>query len=238
MQAIPFEYRDGLIWVKVAADSSAEPLNFLLDSGAGSSVLNLRTAQTLGVKLGGREEARRVGASTSAWRTSDFHANVAGIQVSQSPLVIDLSETSAACSRTIDGLLGVDFFHGRIVEIDFKARCIRLLSKTNASGCCAIMQMRLDHNSMCVQVAVNGSSPEWARVDTGCDDGLHWVANTGRGYVQTTVQLGNERIFNVKTALHRSPIFPSEAGLLGNGVLSNYRVTIDRINGRLLLAKA
>jgi len=36
----------------------------------------------------------------------------------------------------------------------------------------------------------------------------------------------------VKVNLHAQSIFPPEAGLLGNGVLSRYRVTID---GRRLL---
>lgn len=234
---IPFEYRDGLIWVKVSADPNAAPLNFVLDSGAGASVLNLQTARRLGVKLGRQEKVRRVGAGSAAWRASGFHANVAGVPVSESPLALDLSETSEACSRPIDGLLGEDFFRGRIVEINFKARCIRLLDKTDYSQCCADMPLKLQDAAMCVQLSVDGSAPKWTRLDTGCDDSLHWVADTGGGYTRTSLQLGKERITNVRTTLHRSPIFPSEAGLLGNEVLSNYRVTFDGINRRLLLAR-
>ena len=237
-RVIPLEYRDGLIWVKVRTSTSAAPLNFLLDSGAGASVLNLPTAHRLGVRLGLPEKVRRVGASASAWRAMDFHADVAGIPVAQNPLALDLSETSAACSRSIDGLLGADFFSGRIVEIDFKAGCIRLLDKADAGACCAVMPLKLEHSAMCVRVSVNGSALKWARLDTGCDDGLHWVDGTGGGYVRTSLQLGGERISNVRTALHRSAIFPSESGLLGNGVLSGYRVIIDGVTGRLLLARA
>ena len=51
-RVIPLEYRDGLIWVKVRTSTSAAPLNFVLDSGAGASVLNLPTAHRLGVRLG------------------------------------------------------------------------------------------------------------------------------------------------------------------------------------------
>ena len=36
---IPFEFRDGLIWVAVRVPQQSEPLNFLLDSGAAVSVL-------------------------------------------------------------------------------------------------------------------------------------------------------------------------------------------------------
>jgi hypothetical protein len=45
----PFEFREGLIWVKVRVPQSAEPLNFLLDSGAGASVVSVRAAKQLGL---------------------------------------------------------------------------------------------------------------------------------------------------------------------------------------------
>ncbi len=235
--AIPFDYCDGLIWVKVNAGADGAVLNFLLDSGAGASVLNLQTARRLGVKLGEPEKVRRVGAGAEAWRVKDFHASVGGVPVATSLLALDLSATSAECSRTIDGLLGEDFFRGRIVEIDFKARCVRFLDKASEGGCCAVMPVRVEHEAMCVPVSVNGAEVKWARLDTGCDEGLHWVASTGGNYMRASVQLGRERITNVKTALHRSPIFPAEAGLLGNGVLSNYRVTIDWTGRRVMLAR-
>jgi len=237
-EVIPFEYRDGLIWVKVRTPMSAAPLNFVLDSGAGASVLNLQTARRLGVKLGNAEAVRRVGENNKAWRVPLFESSVAGIPVCLNPLALDLSETSEECSRTIDGLLGEDFFRGRIVEIDFKAHRIRLLDKANTTNCCANMPLKLEHAAMCVPLSVDGSAPRWTRLDTGSDDGLHWVTGTANGHRWATLQLGTETIPNVKTALHRSPLFPSEAGLLGNGVLSNYRVTIDGINRRLILARS
>jgi len=52
LNEFPFEHRGGLLWVKVSVPQSVESLNFLFDSGAGASVINLRTAKRLGVKLG------------------------------------------------------------------------------------------------------------------------------------------------------------------------------------------
>lgn len=236
---IPFEYRDGLIWVKVSAGANGARLNFLLDSGAGASVINLGTAKSLGVRLGQRAKVKLVGTGASAWRVRDFQATVAGIPISQTPLALDLSATSVLCSRVIDGLLGEDFFRGRIVEIDFRALCLRLLDRADATSgrLCAVMPLKVVRDAMLVPVSVNGAAHQWTRLDTGCDDGLHWVADGGRGYVQSSVQMGGERLHNVKTALHHAPIFPYEAGLIGNQVLSNYRVTIDRVNSRVLLVR-
>jgi len=42
----------------------------------------------------------------------------------------------------------------------------------------------------------------------------------------------------VKTALHGAPLFPGEAGLLGNGILSQFLVTVDWSNHQVLLEDA
>lgn len=236
---IPFEYRDGLIWVKVRVAGSAEPLNFLLDSGAGTSVLDLAAAKRLGMSFGSRERVQRVGQAESARRVSGFSAQIAGIPVDTSPLALDLSDTSSLCSRRIDGLIGHDFFRGRIVQIDFKARCVRMLETADERDCCAIVSMKVRNSALCVPVSLNGSRPRWTRLDTGCDAALHWVDGAGGNDVRATVGLGDEEIARVPTELHRSAFFPSEAGLLGNAILSNYRrITIDAVNGRLLLQRS
>ena len=93
-------------------------------------------------------------------------------------------------------------------------------------------------------MSVNGSRPRWTRLDTGCNDALHWVVprmaatpvkrGVSIGFITNTddetlvsVGLGQMILPHVETALHGSAIFPGEAGLLGSEVLSQYRVTID-----------
>ncbi|MDB6140146.1 MAG: hypothetical protein JWO94_3218 [Verrucomicrobiaceae bacterium] len=235
---IPFEFRDGLIWIKVAAVGSEVPLNFLLDSGAGSTVLSTDAARKLQVRQGPATTVQRVNAAgTGAYRARDFQASWAGIPVSKTPLVVDLSHTSSFCCRPIDGLVGQDFLRGRIVQINFKTRAIYLLDRAETVKGSAVMKLKLDNSAFCVALSVNGSSPRWTRLDTGCDDSLHWVGG-GEAQPRSSVRIGTEHLTNVKTAWHRTEIFPSEAGLLGNGVLSNYVVTIDAVKGRLLLKKA
>ena len=89
------------------------------------------------------------------------------------------------------------------------------------------------------------------RLDTGCSSALEWVVTeaklrraTGtsvaaaagsRAHIQTDALLGSERLFSVKTGVHQQPIFSGEAGLLGNGPLSQFRVTVDAGKSRLLL---
>lgn len=236
---IPIEIRDGLIWVKVQAQVAGlpRPLNFLLDSGAGCSVLSANVAEKLGVKYGRTEKVQRVDAATTARRVRDFQASVGGIPVSETPLALDLSDVSDLCSRPVDGLLGHDFFRGRIVQIDFQASRLRILGEAIPSTATTVLRMKVGQGAMLVPVSVNGSEPKWTRLDTGCDDGLHWVAGRDESYVSTSVQLGNAQLSGVKTALHAGEIFPREAGMLGVGVLRNFRVTIDAVNRQLLLEK-
>jgi hypothetical protein len=236
---IPIEVRDGLIWVKVQAQAAGQtrPLNFLLDSGAGCSVLSANVAETLGVKYGRTEKVRRVETTTTARRVRDFQASVGGIPVSETPLALDLSDVSELCSRPVDGLLGHDFFQGRIVQIDFQASRLRILDEATPTSATTVLRMKVGQGAMLVPVSVNGSEPKWTRLDTGCDDGLHWVAGRDESYVSTSVQLGTQQLQGVKTSLHAGEIFPKEAGMLGVGILRHYRVTIDAVNRQLLLEK-
>ncbi|QIF00085.1 retropepsin-like aspartic protease [Roseimicrobium sp. ORNL1] len=234
---IPIEVRDGLIWVKVQAAGQTRPLNFLLDSGAGCSVLSANVAEKLGVKYGRAEKVQRVDAATTARRVRDFQANVGGIPVSATPLALDLSDVSDLCSRPVDGLLGHDFFKGRIVQLDFQASRLRLLDEATPSNATTVLRMKVGQGAMLIPVSVNGSEPKWTRLDTGCEDGLHWVAGRDESYVSSSVQLGSQQLTGVKTALHAGEIFPREAGMLGVGVLRNFRVTIDAVKSQLLLEK-
>ena len=56
-------------------------------------------------------------------------------------------------------------------------------------------------------------------------------------YLNAPVQLGSQR-FCVTAAVHPAPLFAGEAGLLGNGLLSKFCLTIDEPRGRVRLEKA
>src|SRR5215471_12479512 len=115
------QYRGGLIWLKVSVSGKSEPLNFLLDSGAGISAIDLQKARSLGVPLGNRQIVQGVNGQGSAYRVNDLQAVCGGIALPKSVLAIDLRALSGSCRQPVDGILGVDFFRSRIVQIDFAA---------------------------------------------------------------------------------------------------------------------
>jgi Aspartyl protease len=250
---IPFEFRDGMIWLKVAVAGRGEPLYFLLDSGAGASVLDLAAAQRLGLKLGSRQNVQGVHSRSIAYRVDGLVAHAASVAIPSSLLAVDLSGPSRGCHQRIDGLLGADFFRNRIVQIDFAAQTIRLLQRdeVNPSGC-EILPLTARNDTLCARISVDGNAPEWLRLDTGCNSTLEWVVTGNKakklgiptlgfnsGSVRefhTDVQLGSKRIGAVKTGIHTEQMFAGEAGLIGNGLLSQFTVTIDASKRRCLLS--
>ncbi|HSI16011.1 MAG TPA: aspartyl protease family protein [Chthoniobacter sp.] len=251
---IPFTFTDGFIRVQARVPQCTEPLYFLLDSGAGASVLSLRTAQRLHIPLGKTESVRGVGVSAAAHHLAGVDATASGVLLSNVSLAVDLSAADELCSKPIDGLIGVGFFKDRVVQIDYTRRVLRVGAAVPATAA-ERLPIKMMNGIMCVPVGVNDSTSRWTRFDTGCNDSLHWViprtAARGDhnavsiGFVTdtddtslTSVSLGKRALHTVKTALHGSPLFPGEAGLLGNGILSQFVVTVDWPNRQVLLTDA
>jgi Aspartyl protease len=248
---IHFQYHGGLLWLKVDVTGKSEPLNFLLDSGASSSVIDLQTARSLGVHLGNRQVVYGVNGQGFAYRVNDLQAVCGGIPLPKSALAIDLRALSGSCRQPVDGILGVDFFRSRIVQIDFTQGKVRILEKCDPNlANCEILPIRMCNDAFCVPVRVAGNPAQWMRLDTGCDAALEWVASkiekrrtngssiglTGLSVrrMNTSVQLGKQCFKAVTTGIHTEPIFPGEAGLLGNGLLSKFCLTIDQPGKRVI----
>ena len=56
-------------------------------------------------------------------------------------------------------------------------------------------------------------------------------------YIDICVQIGRQRFTPVKAGFHKEEIFPGEAGLLGNALLSKFRVTIDEPRSRVIFER-
>jgi hypothetical protein len=247
----PFDFREGLIWVQVRVTATAEPLNFLFDSGAKVSVLHEHTARRLGIRLGAKVKVHGVGVETTGFWPQRLAACVAEVPLPGELLVVDLAKLSRACNCPVDGLIGADFLSGKVVQIDYPARKIRLLAKAPRPAGAQVLPLRSARGVFHLPVRVNGEPSRWVRLDTGCAAALHWAgegkcpatpsARISIGLTEVnvptalaTVQVG-ERTFNaVNVGWHAQAIFPGEAGLLGNLLLARSRVTLDTVAGVLV----
>jgi hypothetical protein len=252
---IPFRYQEGLIWVKVELAGEKNPLNFLLDSGASVSAIDLQTAHTRGIRLGDRRSVEGVSGQGFAYRVNDLQATAGSIVLAKSVLAIDLGAVSDCCHQHIDGILGVDFFRNRIVRIDFKAGKICLLKDCEANAAnCDIVPMKMCNGAFCVPMQIAGNPVQWMRLDTGCDSALEWVLTKTEKrrtsgpsiglsggsvhYINTSARLGKHCFNDIAAGIHTKQIFPGEDGLLGNDLLSKFCLTIDERRRRAIFENA
>lgn len=249
---LPFAYKGGMVWLKVEAQGRR--LNFVLDSGAGASVVDAGVARLLGLKRGATETVQGVDGNCAACRVEDFAGTIGSLSVPRGMLALDLGSVSRSCGSHIDGLIGLDFFRGRTVQIDYPARVIRVSARGEEgapSGECLALKRRND--AFCVRVSMQGADPVWMRLDTGCSSAVEWVmgaakASGGRGPsvaagmgsakgTRMEVRIGEQVVHEVETGLHAQAMFPGEAGLVGNGVWANFCVTLDVDGGRVWLRR-
>jgi hypothetical protein len=251
----PFEVREGLIWVKVTTPNSPAPLNFLLDSGAGVSVLNLGTLDKLGLPLGRQVSVQGVGTSTTGFWPERPRLTAGGVSLPQVFLATDLTELSGACACRVDGLIGADFFRGRVVQIDFRANVVRLLKESLPENGQDKIPLKQKSSALLVQARINGGKAQWLRLDTGCASAVESATRESRKESRTSrlavglatvpiaethanVQFGANEFLCLPVGVHSKPIFAGEAGLLGTGLLSEFAsVTIDAKAGFVILDK-
>jgi len=252
----PVQFRDGLIWLDVKVPQSRQPLEFLLDSGAEVSVLNLRTAKRLHVRLGQPVAVEGVETVSQGFWPQTLAASIGGLELPSEYLAVDLGQVSRACRRAVDGLVGADFFARHVVRIDFAARVVQVLEAARLSPGSEIVRLESRSGAMRIPIQVNDGAQQWVRLDTGCATALEWVpsaapadrppnqiavALTGpsRSVIQTGVRLGKTEVASVPTGLHAHEIFAGESGLMGNGVLGRFAaVTIDVPGEHLILDRS
>lgn len=253
---IPFSVQDDFICLEARTAIGQRHLRFVLDSGASRSVLDQDTAKELKLPLKGRVNVQGVNSIARGYWPVPLKAKVGAAALPSQFLALDLTDLSGECEFHIDGLIGLDFFTDRIVQIDFESGRLRILSSAEPEAGSTIIPMQTRPCGMRIPLTVNGRQNQWMRLDTGCVSPLQWVAPEIRpdeclgsriavgltpfalAEAETCVELGAEKFQNVKTGVHSKPIFPGEAGLVGLGMLKNFKaVTIDSPGHRLILKR-
>ncbi len=247
------DFQQGLIWLHVQTPRSSEALNFLLDSGACVSVVDLQTARSLGLGLAKPVSVQGVHSKTTGYWPERLEARLGQILLPSDYLAVDLDALSQACHCTIHGLLGADFFREHTVQIDYAAKKLRLLPPGTQVGGKDVVKLEKRRGVFLVPIQVNGTKPQRMRLDTGCASALQWVSahiakdptaarmavglsRVSVNVVPTTVKFGDTLLEGVPTDVHEKRIFPGENGLVGNGLLSRFgTVTIDANAGKIAL---
>ena len=121
---IPFKLAQGFGIVIRGEIGATRDMNFLLDTGAVPSVLNQRAAARMGIRgvMGSLTVLNQE--SQSEYVTVD-EVRLGWIHAARLPMVVvDLAHLEQRLGTRIDAIIGLDFFAGQDISIDYKQRKI------------------------------------------------------------------------------------------------------------------
>jgi predicted aspartyl protease len=117
---------NNLVVVPVRVNGS-QPLPFIVDTGASSSVIDPRPARDLKLTLRGDTTASTGGGNVNASAINGVTLQIGDLSLPNLNIVaIDLSGLAAGLGQPIAGILGYDLFQRYVVEIDYSAGFVRL----------------------------------------------------------------------------------------------------------------
>src|SRR3954452_15274935 len=151
------------------------PFDFILDTGAGTSLLSLELASKLNVKVLGSKQGQSAGGAVSV-----SLAKVDSVAVGTARLpdldvgIVDLKQIGAVVGAKIDGDLGYNFLKSFRISIDYEKLSLRLddprkLDVFNRSGQTEV-PLRLANPAkplILVEVHANRKGPFQFAIDTG-----------------------------------------------------------------------
>lgn len=162
-----------LLPVKVNGEG---PFEFILDTGAGTSLVSSELGQTLGIKVIGSKEGQSAGGvvSISLARLDSLEVGSAKLNDVDVGLV-DLSHIGKTVGAKIDGDLGYNFLKHFRIMLDYRKNEIRFddpkrFEPVGASKAVTEIPMRLASPAkplILVDVYANGRGPFQFAVDTG-----------------------------------------------------------------------
>lgn len=121
---VPFKLVQGFGIVVRGEIGSMKDMNFLLDTGAVPSVLGQRAASQMGIR-GARGSLMLLNKDSQAEYVTIDEVRMGWIQADHLPMVVvDLAHLEQRLGTRIDVIIGLDFFVGQDISIDYKHRKI------------------------------------------------------------------------------------------------------------------
>jgi predicted aspartyl protease len=151
------------------------PFDFILDTGAGTSLLSSELAKQLAIKTIGSKEGQSAGGKVSV-----LLARIDSLAVGEAKMtdvdvgIVDLTHIGKAIGAKIDGDLGYNFLKHFRITIDYAECQIRFEDSKRiesfGSGAKTEIPIRLAHPAkplILVEVHANGGGPYQFAIDTG-----------------------------------------------------------------------
>ena len=193
---------------------------FLLDTGAGSNVLDLQVAEKLGLVSVGAIEAVGVAGAEKASFVQVDRVRLGNLElVNQSWITIDFGKLRAALGEDILGVLGYDTLNRLVAQIDYPKRAVRFLARRAFETPieAVSLPLRMDLNVPTLRVRIAGKDA-WVHVDTGSDNTLDLAAP----YVQEHKLLDGRSDLAPSNLLGLGGVGNSQSGELRDFVLGPF----------------
>jgi hypothetical protein len=244
---------DDIPWLQVRVNGS-EPLWFILDSGAGGCVLDLKQCQALGLPTEGR--AKGVGAGAGTYDVTFARGLVFAVGTFKTGVdrtqVIDLSGVSGPEGKKLAGLLGYDFFERRVSVIDYARERLTVQDPKTfddrelGEGVPFVLKRRVPFVKGKLAVAGGAATEREWLIDTGSGDFFNDEALAGgKQKKAVTGGRGLGKEFQVFVAAadslelgrfrFRQPSGATGGMKVGGGLLRHFTVTFDYPGRRLFL---
>ena len=129
VSTVPFRYVHHEILVNVRIGTSG-PYTFMLDTGTTPSVVDAALAKRLGLRPAGAAER---GSDLGGGSASMYPVTLRGLRFGSvttgrvDALAADVSAVGKQLGVHLDGVIGSDFFDGRVVRIDYPCRTVSVL---------------------------------------------------------------------------------------------------------------
>ena len=119
----------------VRVQSSAGPLTLLFDTGGGASAITPEVARRMTCAPTGRDVGHRMSGERVEFRQCErLDLNVGGWRTTLSPVaVFDVNALLPAELGTLDGVLALDAFRGRVLTLDWSHNTVRVSDRVDAT---------------------------------------------------------------------------------------------------------
>lgn len=249
---MPFQRARNGVFVPVKVNGKAEPLWFVLDSGAGHTLINEPVAKRLLIHP--HEKTTIHGSRTGLMTVSDpKDASIAldTINIEHVDLhIANLSPLASAWGRSVDGVLGYDLLCRSVVTVDYDAARLTITQpavfKYNGMGETLPLAIRNGWAFVQGTIKVTGRPPviDNFLIDSGSQDAVnHPIIRDSKAPLRTVksgvlgpnewFRLGRYTLASTQSAC----CAPTEetSRQIGAEVLSKFRVTFDFPHKRLIL---
>lgn len=246
----PFELHGGHIYLPGSV--AGREVDFLLDSGAGATVLDSRLAEELGLAGEGEFSALGIGGSSSFGfaRVPEYSAAGAAVR-NQTLAVMALDEPFyPSTGRHIGLVLGYDFLSRFVTRIDYGACTITLFDPRDWTfeGSGDVLEAGRAMGLLSIEAVLEDSIPLELLLDTGAGGGLHFSPSfleahpgflDGRPSFEASVQGvgGEEKVVFFRAGALELGSFVVESGLCSSAASAPVLSSFDGIVGSDVLAR-